>query len=294
MADSENESRLDEMERDSLQKVISEVERALAASVPGSRMALINFLENAKSRVATLDKKIKDSQVARETRANEQASVAYLAQKEAALSGSEKETFSGFLGKEFFTKKDFGDLDQFYTRTWDHLSEGGKDQMSHRIWEGVRRDKYTFGELPKTVREKETEHAYMRLRDSSIGLGSASRIPETDRGDFIRAYEGGRREEAGKILERESFKANMFRESSSKEVRHSPIGHGNVESATVVAKTRSGESINARKTPVAEAGSLAELDVSSIDLGQMKPAENPSHGSVDNLPRKQGNLVREI
>ena len=75
--------------------------------------------------------------------------------KEAALNTKEKEQYSGFLKEDFFTKKDFGRLDDFYAHTWDRLSEGGKEQMSKRIWEGVRRNEYKFTDLPKDVQEKE-------------------------------------------------------------------------------------------------------------------------------------------
>ncbi|MEA3207164.1 MAG: hypothetical protein QOE70_221 [Chthoniobacter sp.] len=280
MTDSDYESNLDEMERSNLQKAISEVETALAVSTPGTRPFFEGFLQNAKGRVATLDKKIKESHERREARAQEQVAVAYLAQKEAALSASEKETYSGFLGKEFFTKNDFRSLEKFYANTWERLSESGKDEMSHRIWEGIRRDEYTFSELPKSVREKEMEQAYKRLRDSPNELGSASRIPESDRVDFIRAYEGGRREEASKILDRESFKQNMALTSQNGTGRSERAAAALSDSNAIIANvsdTAEGNRAKKKKTS-SEPSSLGDLDLSSIDLKDVEMKD--SNGQV--------------
>ena len=61
MAVTETELRADEMERGRLEKAISEVEATLAATPPASRSPVFkNFLENARGRVAVLDKKIKE------------------------------------------------------------------------------------------------------------------------------------------------------------------------------------------------------------------------------------------
>ena len=81
--------------------------------------------------------------------------------------------------------------------------------MSHRVWEGIRRDEYTFGELPETVKEKEALQVYRRLTESSKGLGSAAAIPEADLNDFIAAHRGRDRAESYTVLERESFRQHM-------------------------------------------------------------------------------------
>lgn len=59
----------------------------------------------------------------------------YLVQKEARLSAAEKQQYGSFLEKDFFTKNDFDDLDKFYGSAWDRLTDDGKAQMSHRVWE---------------------------------------------------------------------------------------------------------------------------------------------------------------
>lgn len=69
MAERDSESTNDEIERDNLQNTISQVETAITVSTPASRAIFENFLQNAKGRVAALDKKIKESQIEKETHA---------------------------------------------------------------------------------------------------------------------------------------------------------------------------------------------------------------------------------
>ena len=293
MTERDNESKFDEMERDNLQKTISEVERVLVSSAPGTRFLLLSFLENAKGRVAVLDKKIMEAQVERESRAREQASVASLAQKEAALSVSEKETYGGFLRKEFFTRKDFDTLEKFYAQTWDRLSESGKEQMSNRIWEGIRRDEYTFTELPKSVREREAKQAYKLIRESSIVSENAAQIPEKDRDDFIRAYESGNREEAGRILERESFKEKLFRDTGSKANRHSAVEKGReADRDTIETKVSGGLSARDESQRIPKSGSKADLDLSDVNLDGVKMAEAPAQTSSADIPTAKASMAK--
>ena len=145
MTASETDSKFDEMERDNLQNMISAVEAALAGSTPASRGILERALHEARSRVGFLEKKIHDSHAEYKAKARVEASVAMeVAERETNLNAPEKQTFAGFLKQDFFTKRDFGSLESFYAKTWDRLSERGKDEMSHRIWEGIRRDEYKF------------------------------------------------------------------------------------------------------------------------------------------------------
>ena len=293
MTERDNESKFDEMERDNLQKTISEVERALVSSAPGTRFLLLRFLENAKGRVAVLDKKITEAQVEGENRAREQASVASLAQKEATLSASEKETYCGFLGKEFFTRKDFDGLEKFYAQTWDRLSESGKEQMSHRVWEGIRRDEYTFTELPKVVQEKEAARAYSVLKKREAELGKAVQIPDADRDDFIHAYESGEREAASKILERRSFRENMFHGQESKTIRHAPVERGREADRAGIEKEIGGNlSARGETQPTQKSGGKADLDVSGLSLDGVKIADAPSKFSSADIPTATASTER--
>jgi hypothetical protein len=196
----------DQQERDNLQRSIASAETALPVSAPSTRRILENLIEGARGRIATLDTKIKDE---REAQVREQAAIALMAQKEAALSAREQAEYSGFLKEDFFTKGDFGRLEHFYAHAWDRLSEEGKDEMSHRFWEGIRHGEYKFSDAPKAVRDKEEDRVYAKLTTPQIEQDRIRQIPESDRADFIRAYKAGDREEAGRVLNRESFGKNV-------------------------------------------------------------------------------------
>lgn len=277
MAESDTEMKLDEMERDNLQKSISEVETAFAVATPASRAIFEFFLQNAKGRVGVLDKKIKDSQTAKEEHARETAAVmADLAKKETALSERERETYSGFLGKEFFTQKDFASLEKFYEKTWDRLSERGKDEMSHRVWEGIRRDEYKFTDLPKIVQEKESGRAYTLLTQRQTGLGNESRIPKSDRMDFVHAFESGNREEASRILERKSFRDNMAVGASPKTERFDVERRIEADRKAIVATTSANKSNGTADKSSLPPGSMAEIDFASINLDGLKVKDGNS------------------
>jgi len=173
MRENDSEYKLDELEQVSLQKVISEVETALAVSTPGTRGVFENLLSNARGRLGTLEKKIKETKEEKEAQAREEATtIAQLAENETSLSREEKKTYSGFLKEEYFTKKDFNRLEQFYAHTWDRLSEKGKNEMSHRVWEGIRRDEYIFSELPETVQGKEADRVYTVFKSKRLSRGA--------------------------------------------------------------------------------------------------------------------------
>jgi hypothetical protein len=275
----------DELEYASLQSSISSAERILRSS-GGTDIVLRNFLENAKARVSFIEEKIKDAQE-KDGRAQKEAT-AYLARKqeierETALNDNEKQTYESFLREDFFTKKDFGRLDKFYSETWERLTESGKTEMSHRIWEGVRRDEYKFTELPKSVREKETKQAYKLLRDPSKGPESALQIPEKDRSDFIRAYESGNQEEAGRILERESFRKNMFKETPSRPIQHVSAERGRDADAATIEK-RFADGGQDKPKPARKSATPADLDISGINLDGLKMAEAPAQTCAADIP----------
>jgi hypothetical protein len=286
----------DELEYASLQSSISSAERALRAS-GGTSTVLRNFLENARVRMGFVEQKIKEAQE-KDARVEEDAK-AYLTHKqeverETALSETEKQTYDSFLREDFFTKKDFARLDQFYSKTWDRLTESGKTEMTHRIWEGVRRDEYTFTELPKSVREKETKQAYNLLRDPSKGPESVVAIPDKDRNDFIRAYESGKEEEAGKILERESFRKNMFKETRSPAIKHVSAELGRNADAASIEKRFAG-AMSGEKMPeaVRKSGAPANLDVSGIKLDGLRMAEAPAQTSAADIPTAKTAAVKD-
>jgi hypothetical protein len=276
MAENESELKFDEMERDRLNRVVSALEAAIAASTPASRGALERGLNEARGRVQILDKKIADSRTEHEARSREQAALAItIAEREARLNTAEKQTFAGFLQKDFFTKSDFGSLESFYTKTWDRLSDRGKDEMSRRVWEGVRRGEYNFTDLPKVVREKETEWAYTTLVKRQRSSAGFEEIPAKDREDFIRAYESGWKEEAQKVLERDSFKQNMFRSAESKGVQQASVEIGRAADGNNVERIASVDMPKPANPAEGKSGGKAEMDLSGFNLEGAKLSEAP-------------------
>lgn len=274
MAVSENISEADRTERGSLEQAVLDVERKILAMPPGTRPFFNAFLLNAKARLGLLDKKIHDEEREKEQEKSNEVAVVQLAEKEASLDAKEKEEYSGFLKEDYFTKKDFAHLDEFYAHTWNRLSEGGKDQMSKRIWEGVRRNEYKFPDLPKDVQEKEEDRAYKFLKDSPAKRTNAMQVPEADRVDFIRSYEKGDRAEAAHILDRKGFKEDMFRNAESPAIDHVSVTAGkSTESSAVVAQVNSGGKPPSKEDIKPPVGSLGSTDVSALDLGAMKPPD---------------------
>jgi hypothetical protein len=284
MAEIEKVSEADRMEQANLERIVADVERVTFSSPPGTRPFFDGFLLNAKARLSVLEKKIQDEEHKEEEQKQSEVAMASLAEKETALDADEKAEYNGFLKEDFFTKKDFHRLDVFYAHSWDRLSQGGKDEMSHRIWEGVRRDEYKITDLPKSVQEKEEKQAYQVLRNSTGQSATTSRVPEQDRVDYLRAYESGSRDEAAKVLDRQSFKANMFRDADSTPVQHAAQNVKTpAEGAAIVASVKpdSAEKSKGQSKP------MNSLDVSSIDLSGIALGDNPAQGAVANLPKPQ-------
>ena len=149
----------DEQERSNLLRAIASVETAIAVSTPGTRRVLENTVENAKKRITTLDQRIDQAKVEHAAEVQAQvAATAALAAKETRLSDKERETYRGFLEESYFTKSDFGKLDQFYAHSYDRLSDDGKYQMSKRIHEGIKHGEFKFADLPERVQEKDNAH----------------------------------------------------------------------------------------------------------------------------------------
>jgi hypothetical protein len=295
MAENDSELRFAEMERDGLQSAISAVEVALAASTPGTREPLEKFLRNARGRVLVLEKTIKDARLEQEHHAQDQLALSDLAARETALSAKEKEAYDGFLKEDFFTKRDFARLSEFYAHTWDRLSEGGKDQMSHRVWEGIRRDQYKFSDLPEVVQEKEEDRAYSVLKKRETKVGAPERIPAVDREDFIRAYEGGKRKDAGVILDRPSFREHMFLGRNSRAIQNITVEAGKeAESVEVRANLAASQRpAGVEAPPQPSSGTKANVDVSGLNLDGVTLAALPPDISPADLPRTGATKTNE-
>ena len=120
---------LEELEYKNLQGAVAEVEALLAYAAPGARVVYEAFLSNAKLQLHSLKTRIEEQKTEAQHQEREQLAIAVLAEQETALNAREREEYGSFLKEEFFTKKDFGKLEQFYRHTYDRLSEGGKEEM---------------------------------------------------------------------------------------------------------------------------------------------------------------------
>ena len=174
MAATEFDILRDEQERSYLLRSIAAIESAIAAAMPGTRRILENTVENARKRVTTLDKKIEESKVEHAAAEQAQNAAAALAAKETKLNASEREAYRGFLEESYFTKRDFGKLDEFYTHGYDRLSEGGKEEMSKRIHEGIKRGEFKESDLPESVLKRDAK-LYRDRASEPIGQDSRAR-----------------------------------------------------------------------------------------------------------------------
>lgn len=215
----------DEVERAKLEEAISGLQRFMGAGGVGSgstSMLVGVALADAEHRLQTLEENGIGGSGERERKEEKKFQdlyVGYLVQQEANLTSAERQQFTSFLESPFFTRADFHELIDFYGSAYDRLSDRGKAEMSHRVWEGIRQGEYQFTELPENVRNKEMERLMGVLSDPEKMPENLKRIPEKDREDFMAAINAGKRDEAAQILNREGFTNNV---STSEELEQSP------------------------------------------------------------------------
>lgn len=203
-------SDIKDAELGSLHQVVLQIEAMVANHAVGQGMAnvLHRMLSEAQARIGTIQQEQKQEQIEKEEKSVRELAVAYQVQREAALNAAERVQYESFLKKDFFAREDFAGLESFYQNSYDKLTDGGKAEMSTRVWEGVRRKEYEFIDLPDIVKEKEAQ----RLRDSLSGKVLDShlhRIPASDRDEFVRAWDEGNRNASYQVLNRQSFGANV-------------------------------------------------------------------------------------
>jgi hypothetical protein len=285
MAVTEIEIRQQEAERDNIQRVVSSLETAVAVSSPASRAALKISLDNARAHLGVVEKKIHDAHEEQQHAIQERVALAEIeAERETKLNAEEKKTFGSFLKEQFFTKKDFPRLEAFYAKSWDRLSQHGKDEMSSRIWGGIRRDEFRFEDLPAAVREKEAKQAYRFLNDPKINDARVSDIPEKDRQDFNRAYEAGQKAEAEKVLDRKIFKESMFNAPASAVRTHSAAGIGEEATKASVAAITAEKSRAMRPSQSPEGAGNGDLDISKFELSGTALVDVESQGTSAEIP----------
>ena len=200
-------------EATALQQAVRDLQAALAPTTPqlgSSSSGLLELmLSKAKKRIAELEKVEAAANTETKDKSVKELACKIKAESEAKLNAEERQQYEEFLGKEAFTKADFSKLERFYQSAWDRLSEDGRAEMSHRIWEGVRRNEYQFSELPDIVKQKEAQSLYDQLNSANVRDQNLLKIPEADRVDFTNAWSAGKREEAYSVLDRSSFAGNV-------------------------------------------------------------------------------------
>lgn len=246
-----------------LEQAIREMERVQAASPQGASPLVARALDNARKRFAELAREIRveEAQVVRA------AEYAAIIQNETALNDREKDEFGGLLLKRFFTKQDWKQLDSFYAQTWDKLTDQGKAEISHRLWEGLRYGEGKFSELPAHIKEKEAEQIYFLVKRKNVSA-DVELIPEKDREDFIKAFESDQKDEAYQILNRTGF-TNSISTSTASPVRGADVTIGREENRhAILSEILSGN--QKQQVEASAKDSLADLDLSSIDLSGLK------------------------
>lgn len=230
----------DEAEYKRLQDTVARIDRLIAGSTASSATtsALVAVSEHARARMEALEDKARVQEEERQQRESSNLA-ASMAAKEEGLNKQEREQYRQFLEKDHFTKGDFAALEGFYTSAWERLSEDGKDQMSQRVWGGVKRGEYQFTELPEVVKEKEADRLEEILKAGPSRPSSVWEVPEADRADFMKARDQDRKQESFEVLNRPSFAAALG-DAKEREVASKTVDLANAEEqAITVSETRS-------------------------------------------------------
>lgn len=279
-----------------LQSEISRLEALLAfggVADDSIRRSITTFIDSARKQIQGIE--IEQQKLEKEKREKEEQDIALstAARLETALNAREQAEYDSFLKEDHFTKADFGKLEKFYTNTWDRLSENGKAEMSHRIWEGVRRKEYDFDDLPDIVKQKEAERLQGMLRDGAQTQRELQAIPIEDRQAFLNAWENNDRKTAYQILDRPSFVKNVAI-SPPPEIGESAVSASHAEAAQILkVETQKPEAPTAKATPQLmgtvdfKLDDIAQLDSASITppLPEKAGAGRPKPDSVS-MPQR--------
>ena len=142
------------------------------------------------------------------------------------------------------------------------------------------------------MREKETEQAYKLLRNPSKGPESALAIPDNDRNDFTRAYEAGKIEEAGQILDRDSFKKNLFRKTDSREIKHVSTERGREADAEIMAKNLGAAPVRGAQAGEGNTPAGSKAAIAGVSLEGVTLADAPEQPSAANIPTNVGARIK--
>ena len=198
-------SDLDKAEYQRIEAAIRATEDQMANNPHVRHDASVALMEPAKRRLETMDQEgrgLLNSDDERRKQSMEAAQIAVLVLQESRLNSAEKQAFGGFLQSEYFTRSDFGKLEDFYADggAWDRLSPEGKKQMSERFWGGIEKGEYTLSEAPDNVRKKEVGQLAHYLEHPEQAPESIKRMSPSAKEEFLQAHRSGDIEAAEKIL----------------------------------------------------------------------------------------------
>jgi hypothetical protein len=260
-----------ELRSSQLAQRVEEIEKLIRSGANVTGTSLASMLETAQARLDS--QRVEEEHATHEKKEREQqerVAVAHMVEREHRLNAAEKEQYGRFLEQDYFTKANFDELDRFYARSWDKLSDEGKAEMSHRVWEGIRRDEYEFDELPENVRKKEAERLYQQISGQTTADERLKNIPERDKQDFIREYKAGNDKGVSEVLNRENFAENVSsRKESSPE--GSPSNEKNAEEQERASDKKQGEE---KKI------GLDVLALSGVVLGETESVTKPEVPAV--------------
>jgi hypothetical protein len=273
-----------EIELAKLDKLISELQWQIfndGGSPAAITSMLVKRLTDAQNRSATVHREEQREKGKKDqTELHEQSIAIAKAEREHELTQSEQREYASFLECEFFTKAMFPRLDHFYSQTWDRLSDGGKAEMSKRVWEGVNQGQYRFNELPESVKEKEAERMHHYLTSENTRGTFEQTIPHSDRQEFCTAYEVGDKQRSYSVLERPSF-AKAVHHAEVFELVSKDVTTAAPEQMEAVKATLAKAAISSEPKRVASAN-LADLAIDETLLSELRDAQGtPAKAATD-------------
>lgn len=275
----------EEAEYRQLLESAAKVEDALAkcGSAPLAH-ALNACLAEVRLKIEAFEKKAQAAEEERLAKANFEVAAA-LAEKETALSRAEREQYRQFLEKEHFSKADFGALAGFYEGAYDRLSEGGKDEMSKRVWGGVRAGEYQFIDLPDPVKEKEAQQVERALRGTKTRGQQWDTLPEEQSAEFLKARDTGSHRQSYEILNRPVFLAH------APDLERVPAASARVSTVAVLnAEEKKASPVHAPEAALLDGSLKLELqDSPGLEEGaaDLKPPLPNHTASVAAQPRRR-------
>ena len=234
-------SEIDEAEYQRLAEAVRATEK-LAAGNPNIRQdAGAAFLEGIKGRMEILahDVFAENGSEKKDKKNADNVAIAAMVERETRLSAQEKEVYAGFLEKDYFTKKDFKNLDSFYATSYDKLSDDGKAQMSTRIQEGILRGEFEFSDLPERVQKSENEFQQATSGRSHEVVSSKASFEEQPKGGSQAATERSEVAEAAK-----KFAKGEKRETDESTTKDSDLGQLAKISPTDLSNQKSPDSLS--------------------------------------------------